>query len=170
MQKWQQTKHSAAKLGMTWGAAQANLALCHLTVIEPSWCLKDPVFLSPKCPHVTYGAGPFSADLLPLVLWPMCSSTEISFKKGNFCVLVKFMSSFETPGINSAIGLVLVPEEKSSFSIVYSSFLYMNKFQIVQSDITLFSVVKGYHIITKHVRKGFGQRLPACNPCTCIQW
>lgn len=93
-----------------------------------------------------------------------------SFKKGNFCVLVKFMSGFETPGINSAIGLASVPEEKSSFSIVYSSFLYMNKFQIVQSGITFFSVVKGYHIITKHVRKGFGQRLPACNPCTCIQW
>lgn len=101
----------------------------------------------------------------------MCSSTEISFEKGNFCVLVEFMSGFETPGINSAVGLVSLPGEKRSFSIVYSLFLYINKFQIVQrSDITLFSIVKGYPIITKHIRKGFGWRLPACNPCTRIQW
>lgn len=80
------------------------------------------------------------------------------------------MSVFETSGINSTVGLVLVLGEKSSFSIVYSLFLYMKKFQIVQSDVTLFSVVKGYHIITKHIRKGFGQRLPANNPCTCVQW
>lgn len=100
----------------------------------------------------------------------MSFSPEIIFEKGNFCVAVKFMSGFETQGINSAVGLVLAPEEKSSFSIVYSLFSYMNKFQIVQSDATIFSVVKGYHIITARIRKGFGQRLPACNPCTCIQW
>lgn len=94
--------------------------------------------MSPKCPRVTHETDPFSADLLPLGLWPMCFSTEISFQKGDFCVLVKFVSGFETPGINSAVGLVLVPEEKSSFSIVYSPFLYRNKFQIVQSDVNLF--------------------------------
>lgn len=68
----------------------------------------------------------------------MYFSTEISFQKGDFCVLVKFMSGFETPGINLAVGLVLVPEEKSSFSIVYSSFLCRNKFQIVQSDVHIY--------------------------------
>lgn len=102
------------------GAAQADWALCHLTVIEPSWCLKASDFVSSKCPCVIYGAGPFSTDLLPLVLSPVCSSTEISFKKANFYVLVKVMSIFETPGTNSALGLVSVPGEKSSFSIVYS--------------------------------------------------
>lgn len=155
---------------MTCGAAQTDLALCHSTVIESSWCLKASGFVSPKSPCVVSGAGQFSADLLPLVLWPTWCSAEISFEKGNFCVLVKFMSVFETSGINSTVGLVLVLGEKSSFSIVYSLFLYMKKFQIVQSDVTLFSVVKGYHIITKHIRKGFGQRLPANNPCTCVQW
>lgn len=152
------------------GAEEAELALCHFTVIRFRRSLKAFSFMSSKCPCAIYEAGPFSADLLPLLLWPTCSSPEISFEKGNFCVAVKFMTGCETPGINSAVGLVSVPGEKSSFSIVYSLFLYMSKFQIVQSDATLFSVVKGYHIITKHIRKGFGQRLPACNPCTCIQW
>lgn len=49
------------------------------------------------------------------------------------------MTGFETLGINSAVGLVSARGEKSSSSIVYSSFLYVNKFQIVQSDITVLS-------------------------------
>lgn len=101
--------------------------------------------MSLKCPRVTHETEPFSADLLPLGLWPMYFPAEISFQKGDFCVLVKFMSGFETPGINSAIALVLVPEEKSSVSIVYSSFLYRNKFQIVQSDVNLFFSVSHYN-------------------------
>lgn len=121
--------------------------------MKPSWCLKAFGFVSPKCPHAICGAAPFSTDLLSFLLWPMSSSPEIIFEKGNFCVAVKFMSGFETQGINSAVGLVLAPEEKSSFSIVYSLFLYMNKFQIVQSDATIFSVVKGYYIITTHQKR-----------------
>jgi len=141
--------------------------LRHLTVIKPSHWVKAFGFASLECPSAIYGESPFSTDLLPLILWATCSSTEISFKKGNFCVLVKCRSGFETPGINAAVGLVSVPGEESSFSVACSLFLYTNKFQIVQSDVTLFSVVRGYHIITKHFREGFGQRLPACNPCTC---
>ena len=102
---------------MTLGAEEANFVLCCFTVIKPSWCLKGFGFVSPECLHAICGAAPFSADLLSFLLWPMSSSPEIIFEKGNFCVAVKFMSGFETQGINSAVGLVLAPEEKSSFSI-----------------------------------------------------
>lgn len=74
-----------------------------LPVIKPSWCLKAFGFVSPKCPHAICGAAPFSTDLLSFLLWPMSSSPEIIFEKGNFCVAVKFMSGFETQGINSAV-------------------------------------------------------------------
>lgn len=106
----------------------ALLSLVSLSLIPGSCCSRDSAFVSPKRPRVTHETEPFSADLLPLCLWPACSSPEISLQKRDFCVLVKFMSGFETPGINSDLGLVLVPEEKSSFSIVYSSFLYRSKF------------------------------------------
>lgn len=79
---WRRSKHDAAKPDTAWGAAPQGWAVCHLTLIKPSCCLRGSAFVSPKCPHVTHETEPFSADLLLLGLWPTYFSTEISFQKG----------------------------------------------------------------------------------------